>query len=641
MDKLRLITPGAPGHRAVDATNVHVLRQTAPHTPRDMSVFAFQVDASRYGGDVPPCTQDKRTADEHGNSHFGAQDDIDDLRSALTATQERLSLAIDSGGVGLWEIDLRLGLRSFSDRAALVMGHPVGQPVTEAQSLAAVHPEEVDRVRRIVRAMITRDEGIDTEFEYRLSREDSVGPMWAVSTGRVLRDADGMPLRIVGSVRDVTVGRRQRDELARMAFEDDVTKLPNRRGLMRWLSDAAEGDGTIALLAIDVDDFKRTIGLVGNASADILIADVAARIRKVLPLSKCVARLDGDEFAVAIPQGAIGAKWARVAKNVHAALKRPFVTLDRRTVFIEVTIGVAIIDPVSRSIGDLVATAALSLREAKATAKGSTQNYTTAMQTAREQVQTVLTELPAAVAKGQFELHYQPQVSLGDRRMIGAEALLRWKHPKRGLVSPAAFIDELARSRWSLAVGTRVLDTACADTKALGLGDGRFAMGVNLFASQFRGQRLEQVVKRTLEKHGLRPENLEIEITENIVLADDSEILKTLKKLRDLGCGIAFDDYGTGFASLSMLKRYPVTRLKIDRSFVSNICQSTADRAIVEAVLGLGRTFGIDVIAEGIETEEQHDVLVECGCTTGQGYLYGKPLPFGILREFAASQPFG
>ena len=617
-----------------DADNIHILRPAALHTARNFQVSTGTGGRQNDGIDLidvtHPCGPGGHTADR-----FGAADELIGLRSALSAIQERLSLAVDSGGVGLWEIDLARGLRSYSDRAAKIMGHPLGQPVTEAQSLAAVHPQDVERVRSTVRAMILNDEGIDTEFEYRLSREDDVGPMWVVSTGRVLRDASGRALRIVGSVRDITISRRQRDEMARMAFEDDVTKLPNRRGLMKWLAETSETDGSIALLAIDIDDFKRTIGLVGSASADLLIRDVAARIRKVLPVNKCVARLDGDEFAVAIPKGALSGKWARVAKNVHSALKRPFVTLDRRTVFLEVTIGVAMIDPTSLSIEDLVATAALSLREAKATARGGTQNYTAAMQTARMQVQTVLTELPDAVSRSEFELHYQPQVNLADGRITGAEALLRWRHPKRGLVAPAAFIDELSRSRWSLAVGTRVLETASAATAELTGGLGEFAMGVNLFASQFRGQRLEQVVKRTLERHGLRPESLEIEITENIVLADDVEILKTLNRLRDLGCGIAFDDYGTGYASLSMLKRYPVSRLKIDRSFVANICQSSADRAIVEAVLGLGRTFGIDVIAEGIETQEQHAMLLECGCTTGQGYFYGKPMPFADLQDFA------
>ena len=621
--------------RAFDADNVHILHPLAARSHPNAAVTG---DVRRSGSSDLAEVTHSGGSNELDPDRFGAADEVVGLRSALSAFQERLSLAVDSGGVGLWEIDLARGLRSYSDRAAKIMGHPPGQPVTEAQSLAAVHPQDVERVRGLVRAMIVSDEGVDTEFEYRLSREDANGPMWVVSTGRVLRDASGIALRIVGSVRDITVGRRQRDEMARMAFEDDVTKLPNRRGLMKWLAETSETDGTIAMLAIDVDDFKRTIGLVGSASADLLIRDVAARIRKVLPLNKCVARLDGDEFAVAIPGGALSGKWARVAKNVHAALRRPFVTLDRRTVFLEVTIGVAMIDATSRSIEDLVATAALSLREAKVTAKGGTQNYTAAMQSARVQVQTVLMDLPEAVSRNQFELHYQPQVNLADGRMTGAEALLRWRHPKRGLIAPSAFIDELARSRWSLTVGTRVLETASAATVALTGGQGEFAMGVNLFASQFRGQRLEQVVKRTLDKHGLRPQSLEIEITENIVLADDVEILKTLKRLRDLGCGIAFDDYGTGYASLSMLKRYPVSRLKIDRSFVSNICQSPADRAIVEAVLGLGRTFGIDVIAEGIETEEQHAMLVECGCTTGQGYFYGKPMPFADLQTFSKAQ---
>lgn len=553
------------------------------------------------------------------------------LQSTLMVTRERLSVAVDSARIGLWEIDLCTGAWRFSRTAAEIMGHPLDQPIDETQSLAAIHPDDRQRVRGIVEAMIRGDEGVGGEIEYRLRRCDADGPFWAVTTGKVMRDRRGVPLRMIGSVRDVTSSRRQRDELARMAFEDDGTGLPNRRALMRWLAKAAETDAAVSVLVLDIDDFKRTVDIIGSSATDCLVHAFAARLRKAIPAASYLARLGGDEFAVAIPNGATGGQWSRQSKAIHASLRRPFVTVDGRAVFVEVSIGAASIDPATRSIEDLLARASLSLREAKAIAKGSTRQFTPAMQSERVKVHTVVKELPRAVSNKEFAVHYQPQVRLADRSLSGAEALLRWRHPKRGLLSPFAFIDELARSRWASPVGTHVLETACADAAVLIKQRGPVMVGVNLFASQFRGHRLDQVVKRAMARHGLPAGCLEIEITENIILADDQDILRSLKKLRDIGCGIAFDDYGTGYASLSMLKRYPITRLKIDCSFVSNICESPADRAIVEAVLGLGRTFGLDVIAEGIETEAQHALLVESGCLYGQGYLYGKPMPFQEL----------
>jgi diguanylate cyclase (GGDEF)-like protein len=554
-----------------------------------------------------------------------------ELQSTLVLAREKLSLAVDSTGLGLWEVDLLTGERWFSEAAARILGHPVQQPVLREQSLAVIHPDDRERASGIVDAMVHADEGRDQEFHYRLKREDGEGPLWVVSTGRVIRDANGVPLRVIGSNRDVTVIRRQRDELARLAFEDVATRLPNRAGLLRWLEEAAGADEALSLLVFDIDDFKRTIGLIGSSAADGVIGAFATRLRKALAVTHCFARLGGDEFAVAVSSGAGGGDASRAAKTIRAALRRPFITADGQAVFVEVSIGIASINPTTRSIEDLLARASLSLREVKAKSKGSTLHFTAAMQSDQAKARSVIVELPRAVSQGEFEVHYQPQVNLSDRSLSGAEALLRWRHPERGLLSPAAFIDELARSRWASAVGTRVLERACADTAALTLTLSPFQMGVNLFSSQFTGQKLDQVVKRLLEKYDLLPEMLEIEITENIVLADNDDILKTLRKLRNLGCGIAFDDYGTGYASLSMLKRYPITRLKIDRSFIANICDSPADRAIVEAVLGLGRTFSIDVIAEGVETEAQHATLVDCGCSKGQGFLYGRPMPFEAL----------
>ncbi len=239
-----------------------------------------------------------------------------------------------------------------------------------------------------------------------------------------------------------------------------------------------------------------------------------------------------------------------------------------------------------------------------------------------------------ALSHNQFELHYQPQVRLSDSSIVGAEALLRWRHPERGLLPPAAFLPVLESSLLTVDVGNWVLKTACADAAAWRrAGSPDFRMAVNLFGAQFNDGDLPTRVEETLMQNGLPADALELEITENILLRQDDAVIAALREMRAWGVAIAFDDYGTGFASLSLLKRYPVTRLKIDKSFIRDLCTDPEDAAIVQAIMYLGRRFGLGITAEGIETEAQEEALRMYGCTEGQGYLFGRPSAAGALTD--------
>jgi EAL domain-containing protein (putative c-di-GMP-specific phosphodiesterase class I) len=243
------------------------------------------------------------------------------------------------------------------------------------------------------------------------------------------------------------------------------------------------------------------------------------------------------------------------------------------------------------------------------------------------------TELHRAVEAKEFELFYQPQVRISDGAIVGAEALIRWNHPERGRMSPGAFLPALESGSLAGIVGDWVLETACSQIAAWRKQESRpLRVGVNLFSAQFRDNNFDERIAELIERHGLSPEALELEITENIVLNQDELILKPLQKLRAIGVGIAFDDFGTGYASLSLLKDYPLTRLKIDQSFIRNMCASSRDEATVAASIGLGRNYDLEVIAEGVETRAQFDKLVGLNCDEVQGYLFGKPMP---ATEFA------
>jgi EAL domain-containing protein (putative c-di-GMP-specific phosphodiesterase class I) len=323
--------------------------------------------------------------------------------------------------------------------------------------------------------------------------------------------------------------------------------------------------------------------------------------------------------------------------------RAPF-AVDGEGIYLGVSIGVsssldASSEPTSSAV---LSDADIALYAAKEERRGGYCFFQPRMRQAILNRRACESDLRNAVAEGGFELFYQPQVRLADRSVFGAEALLRWHHPERGILSPGAFLSVLERSSLAGSVGQWAIRTACqhaATVRALGYADYRVA--VNLFAVQFRTTDLLDVVKEALSAAALPAEALELEITENILLRQDVGIMSLLEQLRGLGVGIAFDDYGTGYASLSLLKRYPLTTLKIDQSFVRELSANVSDVAVVRAVLYLGRSFDLKIVAEGIETVQQEADLIKLGCKSGQGYLYDRPMPSDALIHKLSETDYG
>jgi predicted signal transduction protein with EAL and GGDEF domain len=354
--------------------------------------------------------------------------------------------------------------------------------------------------------------------------------------------------------------------------------------------------------------------------------------------------MGGDEFAVVLPSLMDPIPVAALCERLLDAFRAPF-PIDGDDIYLGVSIGVSSSLEASSepTPGAILSDADIALYAAKEDHRGGYCFFQPSMRQAILARHACESELRDAVAEGRLDLFYQPQVRLADRSISGAEALIRWHHPDRGLLSPAAFLSVLERSSLSGAVGKWVIQSACrhaAEVRASGRDDYRVA--VNLFAAQFRTADLFNVVNEALSAAALPAEALELEITENILLRQDAGIMRQLEELRELGVGIAFDDYGTGYASLSVLKKYPLTTLKIDRSFVCELNTSASDVAVVGAVLYLGRSFGLKVIAEGVETPEQEDFLINLGCTSAQGYLYDRPMSSdALMRKLSAREDRG
>ncbi|MCH2486638.1 MAG: EAL domain-containing protein [Erythrobacter sp.] len=445
---------------------------------------------------------------------------------------------------------------------------------------------------------------------------------------------DGVPM-FGALLRDVTDRSRAHKHLETLAHFDTLTGLPNRHALQTHMQDAIAA-GACALMLLDLDGFKHVNDTLGHSQGDALLTQVAARLRAAVDDAHFVARLGGDEFAVLVGECGDPGVLHELADAIRTALVQP-IELCGQSVFVDASIGIALAPDSAFSAEELLGNADLALYAAKAQGGRMRVFFTRAMQRDAERRHRMNTDLRGALERGEFELLYQPQVDLADGRLVGAEALLRWNHPQHGQLRPSVFIDALEHSPVAMEVGDWIIDSACdaaATFDRAGLGPIRVA--ANLFARQLRSGGLFAVVEAALDRHDLSPERLELEITESTALQDNIHQMRDLGRLKNLGVHIAFDDFGTGYASLSLLQKYPLTRLKVDRSFIARIDRSETDAAIVQAVVTMARTLGLDIIAEGVETAGQEAALKALSCHEAQGFLYGKPMPAAeVIARFS------
>lgn len=408
---------------------------------------------------------------------------------------------------------------------------------------------------------------------------------------------------------------------------DDLTGLASRGTFYRRVeSHLLQSPPDGAVLVIDLDGFKDLNDTLGQGLGDEILKAAAERLCQTVDTGDLVARMGADEFAILAPKPLSPAAALNLANQLTLALAQPL-NLRGQEVRISACCGLALAPQQAQEAIELVSNADLALFKAKTGGPGRAQLFDPNLRQEAVTRRLYGLELHRAVDRGEFLLFYQPQFNMTDGSISGAEALIRWRHPERGLLSPASFIHTLENGPLAATVGSWVLNEACAQAA-----DWRrsfnpaLRIGINLCGAQFYSGTLTGDVLATLARHGLPPEALELEVTENIVLANADLILENLQHLRASGIGIAFDDFGTGYASLSLLKTYPLTRIKIDQSFVRGITSSTKDACVVRAILDMARNFELETIAEGIETGEEMRFLQREHCTEGQGYYFGKPM---------------
>jgi diguanylate cyclase (GGDEF)-like protein/PAS domain S-box-containing protein len=502
----------------------------------------------------------------------------------------------------------------------------VGRTASEVQIWADL-AERKEVLGKVAQTGMVRD------YEGRFRRKNGE-IFWGVMSSSVIEVDGEHCLLSIG--RDISKAKMAEDEIRQLAFYDQLTQLPNRRLLLdrlrKALASSARNNHVGAVLFIDLDNFKTLNDTLGHKTGDLLLQEAASRLSICTRESDTVARLGGDEFVVVLEELSERVEEAAtlgktVAEKILGSMSRPY-RLGERECLITCSIGIAIFGPKPTSADDIMQQADIAMYHSKNAGRNTVRFFAPELQAAVNARAATEDDLRQAVASGQFELYYQPQVA--NKKVVGAEALLRWRHPRRGLLGPGEFIALAEETGLILPLGDWILEEAFRQSAAWEEGRpelSELSLSVNISARQFRQQEFVDNVLNVLYRSGANPQKIWLELTESMLAENLDDVIAKMTQLKAHGFRFALDDFGTGYSSLAYLKRLPLDQLKIDRIFVRDILVDRGSGAIAETIVSLGKAMGLPVIAEGVETQEQRQFLEGLGCQTFQGYLFGWPLP--------------
>jgi diguanylate cyclase (GGDEF)-like protein len=570
--------------------------------------------------------------------HFRHTSEREAAALQLRTQNTRFKAALDNMGEGLCMFDARKRLVVHNDRYASMYQLP-------PNLLEVGTPHSSIIAHRVSQGILKGDTG-GVAVDQKLS---ALGQLPANATSNRMDElADGRMICVtrhpmtgggwVATHNDVTEQRRSEAKIAHMAVHDTLTGLPNRALLNERLEHALartkQGEITVVQI-LDLDHFKQVNDTLGHSVGDKLLQMVGKRLQGLVRDTDTIARMGGDEFAIVQAALAQAADATNLAQRIISALDEPF-DIDGFQVATGTSVGLAVAPTDGTSSDQLIKNADLALYRAKGDGRGTFCFFEPSMDAQMQARRVLEQDLRKGLAAGEFELHYQPVVNLANDRISGFEALIRWHHPEHGMVSPGRFIPLAEETGLIIPIGEWAIRQACAVASDW---PADLKIAVNLSPAQLRSPGLVQVVVGALAASGLAANRLELEITETVLLSNSEQTLAILYQLRELGVRIAMDDFGTGYSSLSHLQRFPFDKIKIDRSFISNIAVNSSSLNIVRAVAALASGLGVTATAEGVETEEQLAMIKSEGCSEMQGYLLSKPVPAGDVAKFFPQRP--
>jgi diguanylate cyclase (GGDEF)-like protein/PAS domain S-box-containing protein len=561
-------------------------------------------------------------------------DELKDNSQKLNFTEQRYRLAMDASVDAIWEVDYATDNLTFSTHWMDRFGIPHGTPFQRRTWLALVHPVDLPLITDAFDAY-TSSAAPHYDVEYRV-RDLNGSYVWVHARGKALRDDNGIVLRVAGSLTDITDRKLQEDKIYHLAYFDALTGLPNRRRLELLLAEKSILDqANGALLFIDLDNFKLINDSSGHACGDALIADVARQLAMAVGSSHILARIGGDEFIVVLTNTNRQAFIQAYAQRLINLFNTPF-TCQGHQYYLSASIGIAFFPKDGAGLDDLLRKADTALHVAKATGRSAYRFFEQSMQDSVLEKIALENRLRAAVkTKEHFHMRYQPQIDTKTGRLVGMEALMRWCCPERGMISPLQFIPVAEETGLINELGDWGLRTACRFCRELhDAGHVTLSVSVNVSVKQLLLDNFVESVAAVLVETGLPPSALELEITESVLIQAFETNVEKLEALRAMGIRTALDDFGTGYSSLTYLQQLPIHTLKIDQSFISRIHYEESTRTITATIISLAQQLGISVVAEGVETEEQRELLEAFGCNTIQGYSVSQPLMSGDFRQW-------
>lgn len=546
----------------------------------------------------------------------------------LMASELRWQYALNGSGDGVWDWDLSQEQVYFSPRSLEMLSYDDAHGLLSPEVwMSKVHPQDRTQLRyELSRHLLGRTE--DCRVEFRLMT--GLGQYkWILGRGRVMvRDADGRPLRMVGTHSDITARRQQQERMHYLAFYDALTGLPNRALLQDRVQQAlylAKRDqSNLGVMFLDLDGFKRVNDSLGHQAGDALLQQAAERLRAELRDADSVARLGGDEFVVVLPEASMP-DVERVALRILAALAQPFeVDEEAHQVNVTVSIGVAVYPGDGEDYSTLMKHADTAMYVAKGDGKNRIAFYDPGMQSLAKERLALDNAVRSALARDEFYLVFQPQIHLTSGSVTGAEALIRWKHPQLGLVPPSKFIPVVEENGLIMEIGQWVLEQAVrkqAYLRALGVD---ITLAVNVSARQFADPQFVAHVQDMLTTYEVPGSSLELELTESLLMRNVDQGMRVMQALTEIGVSWSVDDFGTGYSSLAYLRRFPLSKLKIDRSFVLDMAHG--GESVVQTIINMGQSLNMTVIAEGVEEQGQLQMLQSMGCDRVQGYYFSPPV---------------
>lgn len=555
--------------------------------------------------------------------------ELERVKHHLEVSEETHRLALEAAHDGLWDWNVETGRVNYSPAWCRIIGETTVKP-EYATWRDRIHPDDREA---LLAGLNEHLEGATDSWsaEHRLQKCDGSW-IWLLGRGRVVaRDEHGKPTRMVGTATDITQSKEKEEMVWRQANYDPLTELPNRilfhELLDREINFSRREEKSLWVLFLDLDGFKEVNDVLGHQCGDVLLQQVANRLTAAVRSCDVVARLGGDEFVVVLAGKLNSAHVDNVAGKLIDVVGEAY-ALEGQDVFITTSIGIASYPNDADNAADLIKFADQSMYEAKKQGKNQYHYFTPALEVASSLRLQMSSDLRRAIKVDEFELYYQPVVELASGKVSKAEALLRWFHPEKGEISPAGFVPVAEETGVIIEIGEWVFDHALRQLADwAGKLDSAFQLSINVSPLQLRCRNQTRTTWLSqLEQLGLPAESVVIEITEGLLVEKEQDVADNLLRCRQVGVQIAIDDFGTGYSSLAYLKELDVDFLKIDRSFTQNLGSCSTDKSLVEAIVVMAHKLGLKVIAEGVETQEQADLLKSMHCDYAQGHYFARPL---------------